>query len=154
MPRPDFRRAAVVGVLAGLAAGAAMNAAQAASSQGGASDDEPATTKAADRLWRVATGVPLPDAWRDAADPVVHYATSAILGLGYAVAAETWAPITRGGGSVFGFATAVLLDEGAVSALGLGPSPLDTPLATHAYAIASHLVFGFTLEAGRRLLRG
>ena len=152
----DLLRAAAAGILAGLAAGAAMNGFQAAwsSATGQKSADEPATTKAADKLAAATTGGKVPEPFRKAADPVVHYATAAALGLGYALVADAWRPITVGGGTVFGAATAAVLDEAVVPALGLAPPPAEVPAATHAYALASHLVFGLALEGVRRLLRG
>ena len=152
----DLPRAAASGLIAGLVAGAAMNGFQAAWSAvaGSPSDGEPATTEAADTLARATTGAKVPEPYRKAADPAVHYATAAALGLGYAVVAEAWRPLTAGAGTLFGAGTAAVLDEGLVPLLGLAPPPAETPPATHAYALASHLVFGVALEAGRRLLRG
>ena len=43
------------------------------------------------------------------------------------------------------------LDEPAA---GLGPSPDETPLASHAYGAASHLVYGWVLEGVRALIAG
>ena len=156
MPNPDLPRAAAAGLVAGLAAGAVMNGFQAAwsSATGQQSDGEPTTTRAADRLAEATTGAKVPEPYRKAADPVVHYATAAALGLAYALAAEVWRPVTAGAGTLFGAGTAALLDEGLVPALGLAPPPAATPPATHAYALASHLVFGVALEGARRLLRG
>lgn len=157
MPRPDFARAAVAGLLAGLAAGAVMNGFQAAwtaASGDGPSDEEPTTTKAADALSVAVTGTPLPDRFRAAADPAVHYATAAALGLAYALAAEAEWPVTAGFGAAYGLGTAAALDEGLVPALGLAPTPAETPPSVHAYSATSHLVFGLALEATRRTLRG
>lgn len=156
MPRPDLPRAAVAGILAGLVAGAVMNGFQAIWSEttGQKSEGEPTTTKAADKLAVATTGKKVPEPLRNAADPAVHYATAAVLGLAYALAAEVWRPVTTGAGTMFGAATAAVLDEALVPALGLAPSPIATPPATHAYALASHLVFGIALEGVRRGLRG
>jgi len=44
-------------------------------------------------------------------------------------------------------------DNIAVPAQGLGPPPEETPPSTHAYALASHLVYGFTTEFVRSLVR-
>ena len=154
---PDPLRAAAGGILAGLIAGAVMNAFQSAwsaASGSGGSDEEPTTTKAADKAARALTGEPLPEPLRKPADPIVHYGLSALLGLGYGLAAETLAPVRAGFGTGFGLGTALLLDEAAVPALGLSPPPDETPLSTHVYGLASHLVFGVALEAARRALGG
>ena len=157
MSRPDYLRAAVGGTLAGLIGGAAMNGFQALwttvqGDDGGG--DDPATLKAADRLARAITGQPIPRAHRDAADPAVHYAMSAVLGLAYGIATEAVPRLAAGFGTGFGVATLLVIDEGAVPAAGLAPPPHETPLATHLYAAASHLVFGAALELARRAAGG
>ena len=155
--RPDPVRAAVGGLAAGLVAGAVMNGFQAlwtAASGSAGSDEDPTTTKFADKLAKAVTGEPVAEPLRQAADPAVHYTLAALLGAGYGLVAET-SPFTRAGfGSGFGVATLLVLDEAAVPALGLSPPPTETPLPTHGYALASHLVFGLSLEAARRALGG
>jgi uncharacterized membrane protein YagU involved in acid resistance len=47
----------------------------------------------------------------------------------------------------------LLADEGIVPALGLSKGPKDYPLSTHAYAFASHLVYGIATEVVRSALR-
>ena len=155
-PRPDFVRAAAAGLLGGLAASAVMTGFQAAwaDATGKANEGESTTVKAADAIAEPLTGTKVPKPYREAAGSAVHYATGAALGIGYALAAEAEWPVTAGFGVVFGTATAAILDEGVVPALGLAPSPADTPPATHAYSLASHLVFAVALEAVRRGLRG
>ena len=156
--RSDPIRSALGGVIAGLVAGAAMNGFQAlwtaAQSDDGGSDEESTTVKAADKAARAATGAPLPDQYRKAADPAVHYGLSAVLGAAYGVAADAAPVVTAGHGSGFGIATLLLIDEALVPALDLGPPPAETPLATHLYAACAHLVFGVTLEAARRAMGG
>jgi putative membrane protein len=44
-------------------------------------------------------------------------------------------------------------DEIGVPALGLSGPPTQYPLSVHLYALASHLVYGFTTELVRRTLR-
>ena len=156
MTRPDPLRAAVGGIAAGLIAGAAMNGFQAlwTAASGGRSDEEPATTKAADKAARALTGEPLAAPLRTLADPTVHYGLSAALGVAYGLAGEAAEWPRVGFGSGFGVATWGVLDEAAVPALGLAPPPTETPLATHAYALVSHLVFGVALEASRRAFGG
>jgi len=53
---------------------------------------------------------------------------------------------------LFGLGSAAF-DEVAVPAAGLSKPPTDFPAATHAYALASHGVFGGVAETTRRLLR-
>ena len=90
--RPDPLRAAVGGLAAGLIAAAVMNGFQAlwsAASGSESSDEEPTTTKFADKLAQAATGEPLAEPLRKPADPAVHYALSALLGAAYGLVAET-----------------------------------------------------------------
>lgn len=154
----DPLRGALAGGLAGLVASLAMTGFQAGAAKlfPGAlsSDGEPSTEKAADKLSRAATGEPVPEPAKAAAGEGVHYAFGAALGAGYGIAAEFGDTVTAGGGTLFGAATALLADDVAIPALGLAAPATETPLATHAYAIASHLVFGLVLEATRRAIRG
>jgi uncharacterized membrane protein YagU involved in acid resistance len=95
----------------------------------------------------------LPEPEKDVAGTVSHYGFgNAAAGL-YGVAAELVPGMTKGVGLPFGAFIWLAADEGAVPALGLSKSPAEYPLGTHAYALASHLVFGVTAEAVRRLAR-
>ena len=58
-----------------------------------------------------------------------------------------------GFGLAFGAIFWVAADEAAVPALGLSKSPTESPLSTHASALASHLVYGLTTDLVRRALR-
>lgn len=88
------------------------------------------------------------------AGPVVHYAVGAAGGLVYGLAAELAPEITEGVGLPYGAAFWLVVDEGMVPLLGFAKRPGEYPLSSHAYALASHLVFGATAEGVRRLLRG
>lgn len=88
------------------------------------------------------------------AGPAVHYATGAAGGLVYGVAAELAPEITEGVGLPYGAAFWLVVDEGLVPLLGFAKGPTEYPLSAHAYALASHLIFGATAEGVRRLLRG
>jgi putative membrane protein len=155
-PRPFL--GLLAGVAAGLVASAAMAAFQAQAQkllpdQGG-SDDDPATVKAADQVSQAAIGDPVPEPYREQAGQAVHYIVGGVLGGIYGVLTEYQPEASSGFGSAYGIATAALLDEAAVPAVGLGPTPAETPLSTHAYGAASHLVYGFVLEGIRSLLVG
>lgn len=154
-PRPLIGLAA--GIAAGLVASAAMAAFQSQASKllpDDGSDEDPATVKAADVASGALTGDPVPEPYREPAGQAVHYIVGAVLGGIYGVIAEYRPEARSGFGSAYGIATAALLDEGAVPAAGLGSAPQDTPLATHAYGAASHLVYGWVLEGVRRLVAG
>lgn len=164
-PRPLLGLAA--GLIAGLAASAAMEAFQNAASkaaQAGKSEPEqreaearagdPATVKAADQAMAAVTGETVPEPYRASAGRAVHYATGALLGAIYGVITEYKPQAASGFGGAYGMATALVLDEAAVPAAGLGEAPWDAPLFSHGYSLASHLVYGLALEGTRALLGG
>lgn len=144
-------RSALAGAVAGLFASFAMNQFQALVSKlgsGSGGGGEPSTVKAAG--WVV--GHPIDDRGKGEAGNAVHYGFGAALGLGYGVAAEVEPWVTTGFGLPFGGAVAMVADEALVPAAGLSGPPWQSPASTHAYALASHLVFGAALEAARRIL--
>jgi len=55
------------------------------------------------------------------------------------VAAEVTPLATFGEGLVFGTSVWMAADNAIVPALGLAKPPMQTPLSTHIYALASHL---------------
>ena len=144
---------ASIGVVGGLFASLVMNWVQQLVSSSGGSDDDPATVKVAERGTRALTGQAIPEHAKPAVDTAVHYGLGAMLGLVYGLVAEYWPGVTTGAGTSFGTAVALVLDDAAVPALGAAEPPWQTNASTHAYAIASHLVFGLSLEAMRRTLR-
>ena len=84
---------------------------------------------------------------------VAHYAMGAGTGAVYGALAEVLPEATAGFGLPFGAAVWAVADEAVVPALGLSKSAKEYPLSIHAYALASHLVYGLTAEAVRRALR-
>ena len=152
-PRPFL--GLFVGVAAGLVASAAMAAFQAqAEKLMPDSDEDPATVKAADAASEAVIGDPVPEPYREPAGQAVHYIAGAVIGGIYGVLTEYRPEASAGFGSAYGVATSALFDEAAVPALGLAPAPTETPLATHAYGAASHLVYGWVLEGVRALIAG
>ena len=87
------------------------------------------------------------------AGDAVHYATGGTSAAVYGVAAEFVPEVTAGAGIPFGTAVWLVIDEGAVPLLKLSKAPAAYPLSTHAYALASHFVYGVTTEVVRRTLR-
>lgn len=153
----------VAGAVAGVAASYVMERFQAAwteaeektGGQGasGGDGEDPATVKAADRVAVAATGHPVPSAYRDQAGEVVHYTTGAGVGAVYGALSEIAPVLTFGFGAAYGTAVAVGLDDTLVPRLGLAKGPKETPPSVHAYSLASHLVYGMTLEGVRRIIR-
>ncbi|WP_271300095.1 DUF1440 domain-containing protein [Sphingomonas sp. CV7422] len=141
------------GVAGGLVASLAMNLFQSVSASAfgqTGSNEDPATIKAADTAKQAVTGEDVTQKHRETAGSLVHYATGVALGVGYALAVRQWPESKAGYGTAFGVGVATLLDDLAVPAFGWGPGPTETPPATHAYGLASHVVFGLALEATRR----
>ncbi len=87
------------------------------------------------------------------AGTALHYAYGVSMGALYGAAAEIAPVITVGAGLTYGAAIWVTADEGIVPALGLSKSSAEYPLSIHAYAFASHLVYGLTTEIVRGAVR-
>lgn len=90
---------------------------------------------------------------KDTAGTALHYAYGVSMGALYGAAAELAPDVTAGAGLPFGATVWVTADEGVVPLLGLSKSPTEYPLSIHAYALASHLVYGLTTEVVRRAVR-
>jgi len=71
----------------------------------------------------------------------------------YGAVAEMLPIVRAGNGLLFGAVLWWVADETAVSAVGLAKKPSAYPPSTHAYALSSHLVYGFVTETVRRILR-
>jgi len=54
---------------------------------------------------------------------------------------------------IFGSTLFVVADEVAVPAFGFSGKPIEFPLSSHLYGLASHLVYGVSVEIVRRGLR-
>lgn len=160
------------GALAGLAATWAMTRFQTALSSAmetGSSDEDdatdsgdaeedsngsaPATVRAADAASRVVRGRPLRDAEKGTAGNLAHYGFGTIAGAAYGVAAAAFPFLASGRGLTYGAVLWLTADEITVPAVGLSPSPTKMPASTHAFALASHLVYGVTADALRRAIR-
>ena len=120
--------------------------------QGRQPEAEPATYKAADAVARTLTGRRLPDEYKPAAGALIHYAFGGAVGAIYGAAAARQPDVTAWGGLPFGATLWVTADEMGVPLSGLSKSPTAYPLSNHATAFATHLVYGATTEAVRRLL--
>jgi putative membrane protein len=156
----------VKGLLAGAAGGllasflmeqfqSAWNAAEqkisSSKKRGGKSD--PANVKAANLISKKITGHKVPRDYKPLAGEAVHYGMGASSAAAYGVLAEVAPVVTVGDGVAFGTGLWLVADELAVPAAGLSKSPKEIPLTTHAYALASHLVYGWITETVRRAVR-
>ena len=90
---------------------------------------------------------------KDTAGTALHYAYGVSMGAFYGVAAEFAPVVTIGAGLPYGAMIWVTADEGIVPMLGLSKAPSEYPLPIHAYALASHLVYGLTAELVRNAVR-
>jgi hypothetical protein len=90
---------------------------------------------------------------KEKAGTALHYAYGTSWGALSGAAAEIAPGVTAGAGLPFGAAVWVTADEGVVPLLGLSKKPTEYPLSIHAYALASHLVYGLTTEVVRSAVR-
>jgi hypothetical protein len=95
----------------------------------------------------------LTESEKEVAGTAFHYAMGATSGALYGALAEVVPEVKAVAGLPFGAAVWLIADEGIVPAVGLSKSPTEYPLSIHAYAFASHLVFGLTTELVRRAVR-
>lgn len=116
-------------------------------------DQDDATVKAAKAISENVFGHELKESEKKPAGAAVHYAFGTATGGLYGAAAEIAPQLTTGLGLPFGVAFWMVADEGAVPLLGLSKGPTEYPVSTHAYALASHLVYGLTAEVTRRAVR-
>jgi len=117
------------------------------------SDAEDATMKTVGKISETFFGRQLSRDEKKRLGPVVHYAFGAGVGGFYGAAAELVPQTTLGAGLPYGAAVFVGADEIAVPAFGLSKQPKEYPASAHIYGLASHLVYGLSLEMARRGLR-
>ena len=116
-------------------------------------DQDDATVKTAKAISEGVFGHKLTESEKKPAGAMVHYAFGTMTGGLYGAMAEVAPSVTTGAGLPFGTVFWLTADEMAVPALGLAKGPTEYPVSTHAYALASHLVYGLTAELGRRAIR-
>jgi hypothetical protein len=119
------------------------------------SDDEQddAAMRLANAISEAAFDHELSRSEKEVAGAAVHYVFGITTGAWYGAAAEMIPEVTAGAGLPFGAFVWLTADEGVVPALGLSKTPGEYPLSVHAYALASHFVYGFTTELVRRAVR-
>jgi len=116
--------------------------------------DEPGSMQAASALAEPVLGRPLTTREKEAGGPIVHYLFGAAAGALYGAAAETDRSVTAAAGIPYGIGVWLIADEIGMHAAGFASRPTDYPLSRHASALATHIVFGLSVEAVRRLMRG
>ncbi len=115
--------------------------------------DEPATVKTASAISEGLFSHVLTVKEKEIAGPAVHYAVGTTAGAVYGVAAEYEPNVSTLAGIPFGATFWIVVDEAALPLLGLAQGPTAYPISNHAYALASHLVFGLTAEVVRSAVR-
>lgn len=116
-------------------------------------DQDDATVKTAKAISEGIFGHKLTQSEKKPAGAVVHYAFGTVTGGMYGAMAELTPIVTSGAGVPFGAVFWLTADEMAVPLLGLAKGPTEYPVSTHAYSLASHLVYGLTTELSRRAIR-
>lgn len=116
-------------------------------------EQDDATVETAKVISRNVLGHELQESEKENAGAAVHYAFGTVTGGLYGALAEVSPQVTMGAGVPFGAAFWLIADEVTVPLLGLSKGPTNYPVSTHAYALASHLVYGLTTELSRRALR-
>ena len=156
-------RGALAGAIAGLVGAYAMERFQTLWSEtaesarpkqiASAAKDEPTTVKAAERLTETVFHAELPEEIKPAAGEAVHYGMGMLSGAIYGAIAEMLPVARAGNGLLFGAVLWWVADNTAVPAVRLSKRPSAYPPSTHAYALSSHLAYGFVTETVRRVLR-
>ncbi len=116
-------------------------------------DGENATVKTAEAISKNVFDHKLKKSEKEQAGNAVHYGFGTTVGAVYGMTAEFVPLTTIGSGLPFGAALFLGADEVAVPAFGLSDAPTEIPLSTHAFGLASHLVYGLTAEFVRRTVR-
>ncbi len=146
------------GAIGGLVASYAMNQYQALISaalkeeeDSDSSGGDDATVKAAKTIAKDVFGAELREDQKAWAGPLVHYSLGTTLGAVYGAAAWKFPAVEAGAGTAFGAVVWAGADEIAVPSFGLSQKPSETPLSSHANALAAHLVFGLVTSLSRSL---
>ena len=116
--------------------------------------DEPGSRQAASRVAEGVIGRPLSESEKDVGGPIAHYLFGAAAGALYGAMAEVKPETAAGFGAPFGATVWMTADEIGMPLLGFSDPPTELPMSRHASALGTHLVFGLTVEATRRMFRG
>ena len=130
-----------------------MQPADGSKGEGDTKEQDDATVETAKVISRNVFGHELQESEKKPAGAAVHYAFGTATGGLYGALAEVSPQVTMAAGLPFGAVFWLTADEIAVPVLGLSKGPTEYPISTHAYALASHLVYGMTAEFSRRALR-
>ena len=151
-PDETILRTIAKGAAAGMAAALITSLFQAwisASPLGTPTEEQPTspTEVLAGKIFYGLTGGELKGPLEAAGGAAVHYATGAGLGAAYAALTRRWPDISAARGAAFGLTVWATVEETGLALLKLKPPPWRVKPAEHAFAAASHLVFGLALDA-------
>jgi putative membrane protein len=156
----DVTRGALLGLVGGLLAAAAMSLAHLLVSNVAPKAEPPAAPKEEDSTVKVASaamrlvGASLAEDQKPLASSIVHYGFGASVGVFYGAVAEIVPRVTVGAGLPFGVAVWFGAHVVVVPALGLAEPPTRRPVRNEAEEFGLHLLYGLTTELVRRLLGG
>jgi uncharacterized membrane protein YagU involved in acid resistance len=111
------------------------------------------TVKAAEQMSRKLFEHELSSTEKKLAGPAVHYVYGAVVGALYGGLSELIPTVSIGLGIPYAALLWLAGSEAAVPALGLAKPPTQVPAEKHATAVATHFVYGLTLDISRRILR-
>ena len=92
-------------------------------------------------------GVELNKEQRQTLGTAIHWTLGTFAGAGYGALRHTVPNFRLGSGLAYGFAFWLVMDEAALTLLGVAPPPQRFPWQTHARGLAGHLVLGASIEA-------
>jgi hypothetical protein len=118
----------------------------------GTISDEPASEKAAANVAATIAGRHLHDRERKIGGSILHHAFGAAAGAIYGAAAARRPALATGGGVPYGIFVWLAGAEAGLPLAGLARSPAQYPPSRHAASLATHLAYGATLEAMRKVL--
>ena len=111
------------------------------------------TVRAAEELSRKLFEHELSPTEKKIAGPVVHYGYGALVGALYGGLSEVIPTVGVGLGIPYAALLWLAGSEAAVPALGLAQAPTKVPAEKHATNVATHFVYGLTLDVTRRIFR-
>lgn len=116
-------------------------------------EGQESTAKAASAVAKTVSHRPLDEKQKEIGGMAVHFAFGGAMGALYGGSAEMNPSVAVSAGLPFGVALWLAAHEVAVPALGWSTPPNRAPFAEHVLELASHLVYGFTTDAVRRMIR-
>jgi putative membrane protein len=112
-----------------------------------------ATVKLAEHVSRNLFDHPLTPAEKKIAGPTVHFGYGGLVGALYGGLSELIPTVSIGLGIPYATVLWLVGSEVAVPAMGLSKPATEVPVEKHASNMATHFVYGLTLDISRRILR-